>query len=324
VPADGESDTVANVLARSLGNCARNDATASDYLATLSALAFAAAGNFPSASVLGKRARQRADPGVAERWMMEVLADGKTDLSEKRPPTDEFRSYAQLADRALRTGLDSGFSEARHALQTASRQSFEAMTPTDRYLLLFWQQIHARLEELSVARVLRTIGFPNDAYVSQLIDSSSPLFYPSQARTLLEQPLTQTAEPVLIALPTSTGKSLLGEIALVSSLTWQPQSRWLAVYLAPYRALTDQLQERMRERLMASGIRCVVRRGGYLSDPPTTETGRPTVLVATPEAFDSLLRQRPEVYSNLAGCAFDEFHLIEQPERGLRYEGLLG
>jgi replicative superfamily II helicase len=149
------------------------------------------------------------------------------------------------------------------------------------------------------------------------------LFYPSQARTLVEQPLITRGQNVFVTLPTSTGKSLLGELALVASLSWDPMSRWLSVYLAPYRALTDQLQMRMRERLEKAGIRCLIRRGGYLRDKSELESGRPTVLVATPESFDSLLRQRPDLYRRLAACVFDEFHLIEQLERGLRYEGLL-
>lgn len=61
-----------------------------------------------------------------------------------------------------------------------------------------------------------------------------------------------------------------------------------------------------------------------MSDRETLDAGAPTVLIATPESFDALLRQRPELYRTIAACVFDEFHLIEQAERGLRYEGLLG
>jgi len=321
IPADGESDVVANTLARALGNCDRPAKYSTDYLKTLSALAFAAAGNFPSASVLARLARYNASPGPFERWTMSVLANPRLSLSEARPPSG-FIPYARLADRALETGLQEDIDEATTALNLATKESFRAMPRTDRYLLLFWRQIHGRFEELSAARLLRAIQFPNNAYISELV-KSSPLFYPSQVRTLLEQPLTRPGQAVFITLPTSTGKSLLGEIALVSSLTWE-HSHWLAVYLAPYRALTDQLQERMRRRLRGISIRCTIRRGGYLSDTPIIEAGFPTVLVATPEAFDALLRQRPDLYEHLAACVFDEFHLIEQQERGLRYEGLLG
>jgi helicase len=326
MPSDGQADVVANALARALGNCDRAADYSTDYLRTLSALAFAAAGNFPSANILAKRASRNLEPGSAERWLMSVLARERLSLSETtvHPPTDEFRRYAQLTDHALRLGQQEYFDRASTALSIACRESFQAVAPSDRYLLLFWQQIHKRFQELSVARLLHDLEFPNEAYIAELVSALSPLFYPSQARTLRDQPLTRPGLPVLVALPTGTGKSLLGEIALVSSLSRLHRNRWLAVYLAPYRALTDQLQERMQGRLRSIDIECIIRRGGYLSDLRALSTNLPTVLVATPEAFDALLRQRPELYEALAACVFDEFHLIEQQGRGLRYEGLLG
>jgi helicase len=324
-PVDGESDVVANALARALGNTVRSAHYSTDYLATLSALAFAAAGNFASASVLAQRASQNKEPGPAEHWMMQVLAEPCLRLSEKRPPFG-LAGYAQLTDHALESGAQDDFGKAAEALDVAFRESFEALTRTDRYLLLFWRQIHRRFEELSVARVLRDLGFPNQAYISELVGFAHSLFYPSQARTLREQPIVQSDEPVLITLPTSAGKSLLGEIALVDRLSSLQGSRRLAVYLAPYRALTDQLQRRMKRRLQKGriGIQCEIRRGGYLADTKPIDVNAPTIVVATPEAFDALLRLRPELYERLAACVFDEFHLIEQQDRGLRYEGLLG
>jgi helicase len=326
MPPDGESDVVANALARALGNCDRTAEYSTDYLKTLSALAFAAAGNFPSANVLARKARTNTEPGPAEKWMISVLAQKRLSLSDTavRPPTDEFRRYAQLTDHALKYGQQKYFDDASADLTVACKDSFRAVTRTDRYLLLFWRQIHKRFEDLAVARLLREIEYPNQAYISELADSLSPLFYPSQARTLCDRKLTQSNQPVLVTLPTGTGKSLLGEIALVASLAKAPRNRWLAVYLAPYRALTDQLQERMQRRLKSIDIECIIRRGGYLSDMRAINAQKPTVLVATPEAFDALLRQRPELYQSLAACIFDEFHLIEQQGRGLRYEGLLG
>jgi helicase len=322
--ADGQSDVSANVLARVLGNCLRDAEYPTHYFGSLSALAFAAAGNFPSAAVSASSAARSRQLGSAEAWMMRVLASKRLKLSDTRPPTGSLISYAQFTETALLSGSDNDFRAAERALELACEASVEELAPSDRYLLLFWQQIHKRFEELSVARLLRRVGFPNTDYADELIESSSPLFYPAQAHALVDQSVTAPGRSVLITLPTSTGKSLLGELALVSSLTWEPQRRWLGVYLAPYRALTDQLRRRMVRRLQNVGIRCIVRRGGYLADRRPLQPGVRTVVVATPEAFDSLLRRSPELYSCIAACVFDEFHLIEQPERGVRYEGLMG
>jgi len=317
---DGVSDIAANVLARALGNSHREAEYPTSYFASLAALTFAASGNFPSASVLASAAKASPDLGPAESWMMQVLANRKIELSRRDVPWG-FVSYAQLTDHALATGRKEDFEQATEAFVKACQEAGESLVGSDRGLFLLWEQVHARMEELSIARLLRETNFPNKAYLDVLLESSS-LFYPSQAQTLLNYPLTQPGEPVFITLPTSTGKSLLGELALVASLTWD-DARWLGVYLAPSRALASQRWADMRRHLKEIKINCVMKRGGYLSEEPI-RPGRRTVLIATPEAFDALLRQNSDLYEGLAACVFDEFHLIEQHQRGLRYEGLIG
>jgi hypothetical protein len=319
---NGNKDALVNALARTLGNSYRQDANYStSYFASLAALTFASAGNFASAKVLASSALQNSNLGIAERWMMEVLAHRRIQLSRTNAPL-VLTAYAQLTDHALTSGYSEDFERATGEFLRANREAGEALISSDRGLLLLWEKVHARFEELSIAKVLRDIEFPNQAYAAKLLESSS-LFYPSQVYTLLNYPLIQRGEPVFITLPTSTGKSLLGELALVASLTWQPLEHWLAVYIAPYRALTTQILRDMRKRLGGAEIFCDMRRGGYLSKEPLLR-GRRTIIIATPEAFDGLLRKNPELYSCLAACVFDEFHLIEQQQRGLRYEGLVG
>jgi helicase len=319
---DGRKDAIVNALGRILGNSYRPEADYStSYFASLAALTFASAGNFASAKVLASSTLHSSNLDSTERWMMEILSDRKIKLSRRSTP-NILVSYAQLTDHALRSGNSKDFEQATKEFLRANKEDSQALTSSDKGLLLLWEQVHARFEELSVAKVLRDIAFPHQAYAKKLLESSS-LFYPSQVYALLNYPLIQPGKTVIISLPTSTGKTLLGELALVSSLTWQPRKHWLSVYIAPYRALTTQIMRDMRKRLNSAGILCDMRRGGYLSEEPL-QPGRPTVIVATPEAFDGLLRRKPELYSCLAGCVFDEFHLIEQMPRGIRYEGLLG
>jgi helicase len=323
--ADGKEDLLANILARTLGNSHHETTYQTQYLATLAALTFAGAGNFPSASIFAKQARGNPEAGAAENWMMRFLANPIAGLSEASPPT-LFRRYAQLQDTALRGGHADDFDRAHDEWQDACRRAADELGVSDRYLVLLWQHVHERLCELSVARILRETGFPHQGYSAVLVETTSPLFYPPQAQILQEQALIRPGENILVSLPTSTGKSLIGEIALVASLQWKPIDRWLAVYIAPYRALTDQLHERMRQRLRNRevGIACIKRRGNYLTDMSPIRQRLPTIMIATPESFDALLRQHPDLYSCLSACVFDEFHLIEQHQRGLRYEGILG
>ncbi len=321
IPTGDSFEKVANTLARAIGNCDREADYSTDYLATLAALSFAAAGNFPSAGVFAKKAKENKNPGPAEKWMMEILSSPEFALKDSNPPS-VFAVYSILMDEALQSGQSADFDQARQELDNACLKALDEVARTDKFLLLLWKQIHRRFEQLSTPRVLKEIGFQNQAFISALTEETLML-YPSQVHTLRSYALTKPGSPIFVSLPTSTGKSLLGEISLVASLSWD-RSRWLAVYLAPYRALTDQLQKRMRKRLRKIGITCIIRRGGYLSDQTSIDEGRPTVLIATPESFDALLRIRPQLYHQLSACVFDEFHLIEQQQRGLRYEGILG
>jgi len=321
--ADGKDDVLVNILARALGNSHRSAEYRTDYFGAQAALAFAGAGNFSSASVFAKQLKENPDSGPAENWMMRFLADLRIGLIGANPPP-LFVHYAQMEDTALRTGLDEDFVQASEVFWDACERAADELQPSDRYLLLLWTHVHERLRRLSAARILKVVGFPHQGYAAALLETTSPLFYPPQAQILQEQAVLQPKENIFVSLPTSTGKSLIGEMALVSSLQWELQERWLAVYLAPYRALADQLQDRMRRRLRQIDVACIKRRGNYLTDMSPIRQRRPTVLVATPEAFDALLRQQPNLYSCLSACVFDEFHLVEQHQRGLRYEGLIG
>ena len=319
---DGKTELLASLLARALGNSHRETGYETRYLATLSALAFASAGNFPSAAIFARESLRAGGVEAAERWMMQFLVDLRRPSSVASPP-GSLVAYARLLDTALKTGFESDFSSASGEFFTFCRNNADELVSSDRYLLLIWTQVQQRLRDLSVARVLRESTFPHQGYADAVRSTTSPLLYPPQAQIAASASFARSRENILISLPTSTGKSLLGEMALVASLQWRPMERWLAVYLAPYRALTDQLFERMRRRLHQVGIVCVKRRGDYLTDMSPLQARHPTVLIATPEAFDALLRQSPDLYNALSACVFDEFHLIEQHQRGLRYEGLL-
>src|SRR5215813_2344709 len=99
-------------------------------------------------------------------------------------------------------------------------------------------QVRRRLRELSAARILLRTGHIEEPYVRALLRTSSPLLYPTQALAIEQQRLLEPGRNKLVILPTSTGKSLLGELSMLSALT---EDRPLGVYLAPYRALTYQI-----------------------------------------------------------------------------------
>jgi len=316
---DGRHDLPLSLLCRALSCSARITSYQTNYFLSLAALAFASAANFSTASLVASQALSFPELSPFERWAMSVLSDRSLTLDREETPS-VLRRYARLEQSAIRSGIELDFLRADRAFYSGAAEWSRFFNPVDAMLLLFWAQVRRRFKSLSASRILSSSGNIPSSYIGALLRTSSPLLYPTQAEAIERFDLLNPVRNALITLPTSTGKSLLGELAIVASIT---NERPLGVYLAPYRALADQIFRRMRTRLSQIGVTCEARRGGYLGDQPIDGESR-TVLVATPEAFDAFLRLRPELRNKIACCVFDEFHLIEQPIRGLRYEGLLG
>ncbi|WP_315763196.1 DEAD/DEAH box helicase, partial [Bradyrhizobium sp. SZCCHNS2005] len=111
---------------------------------------------------------------------------------------------------------------------------------------------------------------------------------------------------------------LLAEFALVESLQSQAG---LSVYLVPYIALGNQVMAALKRHLPES-ISLIGVFGGYEGEAPAIVTGGRTVLVATPERFDLLLRTA-SIIDALKLVIVDEAHLLESGVRGARLEGIL-
>ena len=190
-----------------------------------------------------------------------------------------------------------------------------------------WESYLLRLSRLSLAHAgrlaaIRVLGskesiFPR-GYLDRLV-ADSPLLLPSQYQAVTESGVLSTDQNVLIALPTATGKTLLGELALLSSLGKEPG---LVCYIAPYVALGRQVAEKISSHT-PSEVRVHRLVGGYREPVPLDPENHLEVLVATPERFDAMLRLRPELLSSIRCVVFDEAHMIGNSQRGVRLEGIL-
>lgn len=96
-PPDGRADLALSLLGRALANSARDARYSTSYLRTLAALAFASAGNFPTAGVVARAALTAGgDFGPFERWVLSVLGDEKLRLDrEEAPPATQAYARAE-------------------------------------------------------------------------------------------------------------------------------------------------------------------------------------------------------------------------------------
>ena len=232
------------------------------------------------------------------------------------PSGSPYRACVENLSAFLATGGDKEFDMAAKALSDSIRAEGGSW---EGYLLRLSRLSLAHARRLSTRRVLHAYEnrFPAD-YLGNLADDN-PMLLPSQYTAITKNGLLEHGRHVLVALPTGTGKTLLGELALLSSLGRNPG---IVCYVSPYVALGHQVVEKFRAHVPRQ-VRVFPMFGGYKEPEPMEPDNRPEIIIATPERFDALLRLRPDVLPLIRCVVFDEAHLIGNDQRGVRLEGLL-
>jgi hypothetical protein len=153
-----------------------------------------------------------------------------------------------------------------------------------------------------------------------------PIFslLPSQQEALRESLLDPVRVAVVLQMPTSAGKTLLAEFAILQSLqSFGEDARVL--YLTPTRALTTQVRRTLNADLGPLGIAVSAAGGAFEEDP--YELGllqaAEGIVVATPEKADLMLRTHRDWFDRVRLIVVDEAHLLREGERGVRLELLL-
>jgi hypothetical protein len=227
--------------------------------------------------------------------------------------------------------LDSHFDRAIDACDTA--QLIE-LGPLTRLLARAAQQ----MADNALWTVTRAVNSRVTEFVRELVKrgrGDRALFdvLPPQRRTLAEHGLLGSSRrAVVVSLPTSSGKTLIAQFRMLQALNqFEDRKGWVA-YLAPTRALVNQVTRQLRRDFEPLGLQ--VERVSPAMEIDGVEAGmlressdetQFRVLVATPEKFDLMLRQgwEEKIGRPLSLVVVDEAHTLQDGERGLRLELLL-
>lgn len=189
----------------------------------------------------------------------------------------------------------------------------------------------------SIWSVTRAVNSRVSRFVAQLVDRDrpQPIFemLPPQRITLREQGLLGSGHrSVVVSLPTSSGKTFIAQFRILQALNQFDADRGWVVYIAPTRALVNQICARLRRDFAPLGI--TVERvspaleidgveAELLTDTDKDSAFR--VLVGTPEKIDLLLRGGWEgkIGRPLTLVVIDEAHNLAGRDRGLKLELLL-
>lgn len=164
-----------------------------------------------------------------------------------------------------------------------------------------------------------------DQFITHLAGRGSPVLslLPSQQEALRQNFLDARHEAVILQMPTSSGKTLMAELAALHTVSSYSNAR--VIYLTPTRALSTQVKRTLSTDFREMGIEVVSAGSAYEEDPYelTLLEGTSGVVVSTPEKMDLLLRTHSEWFESARLLIVDEAHLLKDGERGARLELLL-
>jgi len=142
--------------------------------------------------------------------------------------------------------------------------------------------------------------------------------WPSQIGAALRA--TDLTDDLVVALPTSAGKTRVAEICTLMSLSAQKR----VLLVTPLRALSAQTERSFRKTFSPLGFSVSSLYGASGAMPGDRDVLRSCdIVIATPEKLDFALRSDPDLLDDIGLIVLDEGHLIGPSERELRYEILV-
>lgn len=128
------------------------------------------------------------------------------------------------------------------------------------------------------------------------------------------------ADDLVIALPTSAGKTKIAELCILRALADGRR----VVYVTPLRALSAQVERVLARTFVPLGASVSSLYGAIGKSSVDDEAlADADIVVSTPEKLDFALRQDPHVLDDVGLIVLDEGHMIGLGSREIRYEVLI-
>jgi replicative superfamily II helicase len=166
--------------------------------------------------------------------------------------------------------------------------------------------------------ILLRHGFPSGIVAALKADGVQELLDP-QVEAVLRFHLLE-AEDLLVSLPTSCGKTLIGELAGVGAALLGKR----AVFSVPLKALAREKYELFQRRYASYGLRICLATGEFSDHLAALARGDYDIAVLIHEKFKHLAIREPALLRGIHVAVLDELQGIEDPSRGPDLEFLLG
>lgn len=186
---------------------------------------------------------------------------------------------------------------------------------------------HLRYLKLCIEKIINNSVWRNlkgvfsENYIQQLVKSRPPVIelWPNQIEVINSEKVflrNDAIKRTLVNFPTSGGKSLLAEFALVKELEADVNKK--CFYIVPTNALVYEVTKRLRERFRRLGFNVSGSVGGYESDLVYGNKPEEHIIVTTPEKLDMIIKNNlsEDILSETSLIIFDEFQKIQDGSRG--------
>ena len=223
-----------------------------------------------------------------------------------------FQNSKELTELLVRTGQSSEFFAVR--LFEAFARRFEKHS--------LWTVLRTQIEKDPVWRRYATLSGRGRA--PNVLDARGTIeLWHSQAVALHAGLLSAPSSGMVIRMPTSAGKTRIAELAILEHLARKGLAAKV-VYVAPYRALSDELETNLGGLLGDLGFQVSAILGSFELDELEAQIlSKTNLLITTPEKLSLFYRTSPQFFSDVGLIVLDEGHIIDDKERGARYELLL-
>jgi helicase len=295
----------------------QSDAVERHLLLILSSCAFGMYGNFPSAEAV-QRSLNLAAVHTEGQWLAIAISNPghiPTALRSDRV-TPAGREFLERLNYFLITGNELASDQLIGLFEELMRV---ARPPAEIVFLRCARLALKHIIKLAVANLYRAeLGDIFAGFLGRIILDGRPCLLPPQHTLIRDQGVLEETENTIVTIPTSTGKTLLGELAIAARLQGDGD---IAVYVTPYIALGRQVYECFK-RHAPTGINVRGYFGNFNSQIEPLDRFASTIMIATPERLDAILRTQ-DLYAQLHTVVFDEAHGIQNGVRGARLESLI-
>jgi replicative superfamily II helicase len=197
-------------------------------------------------------------------------------------------------------------------------------------LRLLWKTFDKMISN-SVWQIAKAVNSRVTKFIELITKSNKPVFellYP-QRNAILDNGLLDPAKrAIVVDLPTSSGKTFIAEFRILQALNQFADEKGWVAYVAPTRALVNQISIRLRKDFGQSPLNLIVEKMSGAVDVDAYEQEllddkiNFDVLVTTPEKLSLIIRQG-KIQRPLSLVVVDEAHNIASNERGINLEILL-